>query len=117
MYDFRLAVGPGYTWFEGWNGWLYWSDGRRYRIVSGHVTEIHDLNGNITSIHYDFFTLPDGVVEKRPTSVTDALNRKTSITYWDTNGTSPMRDEITQPNQASPIPTQKSFHVGSRRNW
>ena len=58
------------------SGTLILRDGTRYTISAGRVTEIKDTNGNKISFSYDG--------SGRLSSVTDALNRSITLTYYST---------------------------------
>lgn len=95
--DVPLAINGTYV-VPFISGTLYWADGRRYTINVGVVSSITDRNGNTTSFTYDNanYTFDDGSTGsvRRLTSIVDSLNRRTDITYAQTNNTSPPHDEI-----------------------
>ena len=76
------ATGPNNDVFV--SGYLVMRDGTRYRIDNSLVTWMRDRNGNKVTFAYDVY--------QRLASVTDSLNRQTTITYSD--GTIPY-DSIT----------------------
>ena len=76
------ATGPNNDVFV--SGYLVMRDGTRYRIDNSLVTWMRDRNGNKVTFAYDVYL--------RLASVTDSLNRQTTITYSD--GTIPY-DSIT----------------------
>ena len=79
-------------------GTIFWRDGRRYRIGGGVVRSITDRNGNTTTLNYESanYIFDDGGTGSglRIVSATDSMNRSTTITYSDTNGTNPPHDQI-----------------------
>ena len=76
------ATGPNNDVFV--SGYLVMRDGTRYRLDNSLVTWMRDRNGNKVTFAYDVYL--------RLASVTDSLNRQTTITYSD--GTIPY-DSIT----------------------